>query len=370
MKMAPLSNKSTTICSDLLLFLAFLAETMVQGGAVPALFVFGDSQTDVGSNNDNLVTPFRANFPHNGVDYPGHLATGRFSNGYNLADFMARSLGLATPPAYHTVANTTGNYYIFLNGANFASGGAGVLDVTNKGLTITFGEQIERDYLSVYKRLVQKLGQAQATTHLASSIFTAGIGGNDIATRVLSDPTTTLPISDQQFINSLAKSLKRKLQRMYELGMRKLFLVGTGPLGCYPLLRQRSLVTMECDAEANALSRQYDAAAVTILRDMSTRHLDFQYSFLDQYAALLRYIQEPAANGFAEAKTACCGVGESAALLICMPANTLCANRRSHVFWDGGHLTEITTEKLTGVAFNGSAPLVSPVNLKQLSAAP
>ncbi|CAN6310338.1 unnamed protein product [Urochloa humidicola] len=132
MKMAPLFNKSTTICSGLLLFLASLAETMVEGGAVPALFVFGDSQADVGSNNNNLVTPFRANFPHNGVDYPGHLATGRFSNGYNLADFMAGSLGLASPPAYRSVANTAGNYSIFVNGANFASGGAGVLDATNK----------------------------------------------------------------------------------------------------------------------------------------------------------------------------------------------------------------------------------------------
>jgi len=26
--------------------------------------------------------------PHNGVDYPGQLATGRFSNAQNLADFI------------------------------------------------------------------------------------------------------------------------------------------------------------------------------------------------------------------------------------------------------------------------------------------
>jgi len=38
------------------------------------------------------------------------------------------------------------------------------------------------------------------------------------------------------------------------------------------------------------------------------------------------------------------------------------------MFWDGFHLTEITTEKLTAVAFNGSAPDVSPLNLRDLSA--
>ena len=54
-------------------------------------------------------------------------------------------------------------------------------------------------------------------------------------------------------------------------------------------------------------------------------------------------------------------------MLICTPANALCADRASHVFWDGAHLTEATTEKLVAVAFNGSAPLVSPVNLEELT---
>nr|TKV92738.1 hypothetical protein SEVIR_9G179900v2 [Setaria viridis] len=227
---------------------------MVQGGAVTALFVFGDSQLDVGQTS----------FPHNGVDYPGHLATGRFSNGHNLADFMA----------YRSISNTTENYSIFLNGVNFASGGAGVLDITNKvrsvgtirgaiGLVISLDEQIERDYSSVYEGLVQKLGKNHASIHLARSIFAVGTSGNDIATCVLTDPT-------------------------------------------------------------------------------------------NQLLALL--------------KSACCGLGDNTAQLICMPMNTLCANRRNHIFWDGGHLTEITTEKLAGVTFYGSVPLVSPVNLKQLSA--
>jgi phospholipase/lecithinase/hemolysin len=237
-----------------------------------------------------------------------------------------------------------------------------------QGLTISFDEQIERDYTTVYGGLVQQLGQAQASIHVARSIFTVGIGGNDIAARVLSGPKDQRQMSsDQQFIASLAQSLKRKLQRMYKLGMRRLFFVGTGPLGCYPLLRQRSLA-MECDAEASSLSMQYSAAAATILRDMSTRRPDFEYSSFDQYTALLGYIQEPEANGFAEAKAACCALGNGTALLICTPANALCADRASHVFWDGAHLTEVTTEKLVAVAFNGSAPLVSPVNLKQLSA--
>jgi hypothetical protein len=61
-------------------------------GAVPAVYVFGDSLVDVGNNNHLQLSLLKANFPHNGVDYPGHKATGRFSNGKNFADFLGMYL--------------------------------------------------------------------------------------------------------------------------------------------------------------------------------------------------------------------------------------------------------------------------------------
>nr|CAB3450635.1 unnamed protein product [Digitaria exilis] len=72
---------------------AAAAETVASGGStsrVPALYVFGDSTADVGNNNylPGSAVP-RANFPHNGVDFPTSRPTGRFSNGYNGVDFLA-----------------------------------------------------------------------------------------------------------------------------------------------------------------------------------------------------------------------------------------------------------------------------------------
>ena len=61
---------------------------------VPAMYVFGDSTLDVGNNN-YLPGPNvpRANTPLNGVDFPGGArATGRFSNGYHVADFIGTYL--------------------------------------------------------------------------------------------------------------------------------------------------------------------------------------------------------------------------------------------------------------------------------------
>ncbi|XP_048554108.1 uncharacterized protein LOC125535101 [Triticum urartu] len=57
---------------------------------VPAVYVFGNSTLDVGNNNylPGKNVP-RANMPYHGIDMPGSgKPTGRFSNGYNTADFV------------------------------------------------------------------------------------------------------------------------------------------------------------------------------------------------------------------------------------------------------------------------------------------
>ena len=67
------------------------ASANAQAGLVPALYVLlGDSLVDVGNNNHLELSLAKADFPHNGIDYPGKKATGRFSNGYNFADFMGK----------------------------------------------------------------------------------------------------------------------------------------------------------------------------------------------------------------------------------------------------------------------------------------
>jgi hypothetical protein len=63
----------------------------------PAMFVFGDGALDVGNNNDlsggEIGDPPRANHLYYGIDFPpaGNNPTGRFSNGYNIADFIGNN---------------------------------------------------------------------------------------------------------------------------------------------------------------------------------------------------------------------------------------------------------------------------------------
>ncbi|PON45983.1 SGNH hydrolase-type esterase domain containing protein [Parasponia andersonii] len=91
-----------------------------------AFFVFGDSLVDNGNNN-YLATTARADAPPYGVDYPSHRPTGRFSNGYNIPDFISQKIG-SEPTLPYLSPELTGQK--LLVGANFASAGIGILNDT------------------------------------------------------------------------------------------------------------------------------------------------------------------------------------------------------------------------------------------------
>lgn len=80
------------MAEKLVLFAMAMAMTMMvlisASAEVPTIFIFGDSTADVGTNNFLPHSNFRANFPHNGIDFPHQRPTGRFSNGLNSADFL------------------------------------------------------------------------------------------------------------------------------------------------------------------------------------------------------------------------------------------------------------------------------------------
>ena len=56
-------------------------------GKISAAFMFGDSIVEPGKINDRL-TEAKANFPPYGQDFPGGVATGRFSNGKVPGDML------------------------------------------------------------------------------------------------------------------------------------------------------------------------------------------------------------------------------------------------------------------------------------------
>uniref|UniRef100_A0A1D1ZGL7 GDSL esterase/lipase At5g55050 n=1 Tax=Anthurium amnicola TaxID=1678845 RepID=A0A1D1ZGL7_9ARAE len=367
MASSPLAALHCRIYSFLLsLFLFFSFHAGSSGQMVPAMYVFGDSLVDVGNNHHLPLSLLKADFPHNGVDYPGRKATGRFSNGKNTADFLAEKLGLQTPPPYLSLPSVSNVVDVFLKGVSFASGGAGVLSTTNKGQCLALDKQIEF-FSKVYGAFVQQLGSVETQKHLSQSIFAIVIGSNDLLQYFRSDAYERSTPPPQQFVDSLASTLKGQLMRIYNLGARKIVLVGTGPIGCCPSRRLQNK-TGDCNVESNHGSIKYNEAVNSLLQGMKSELGDMTYSFFDTYTVVMEYIQKPATYGFADVKTACCGLGNLHAKIGCLPISSYCSNRRDHLFWDFYHPTEATSGLLTDSLFDGSPPYVYPVNGRQLAA--
>lgn len=122
---------SERLCYCVLLLAAhfLLSATMAAAGKVSAIIVFGDSTVDAGNNNF-IPTVGKANFPPYGRDFDGGVATGRFSNGRLVTDFISEALRLpSSVPAYLDPSYTIDQLAM---GVSFASGGTGLDHLTAK----------------------------------------------------------------------------------------------------------------------------------------------------------------------------------------------------------------------------------------------
>ncbi|KAL8122742.1 hypothetical protein AgCh_010936 [Apium graveolens] len=139
-----------------------------------ALFVFGDSPYDPGNNNyiSTTNTNFQANFWPYGKSYFSE-PTGRFTDGRIIPDFICEYAGLQLIPPFLQ----PGNHHYF-HGANFASGGAGALDETNRGLVVNLNTKLNQ-FKNVADQLKQRLGDEEASALLSRSVYMISIGIND-----------------------------------------------------------------------------------------------------------------------------------------------------------------------------------------------
>ncbi|CAO2823470.1 unnamed protein product [Amaranthus hypochondriacus] len=144
------------------------------GSIVPCYFIFGDSLSDAGNNND-LITMAKVNYSPYGIDFPQGIATGRFTNGRTIADFITEFLGFEK---FITPATTQTDEDI-LRGVNYASGAAGILEETSSHL----GDRIWMDrQLRNYENTISKLEsmiEGPVSEYLKKCLYTVNIGSND-----------------------------------------------------------------------------------------------------------------------------------------------------------------------------------------------
>ncbi|RLM54776.1 hypothetical protein C2845_PM10G21680 [Panicum miliaceum] len=338
---------------------------------VPAMYVFGDSTLDVGNNNylPGEEVP-RADKPYYGVDLPGSgKPTGRFSNGYNVADFVARNLGFEKSPRAYLELKARSHLIpsAITSGVSYASAGAGILDSTNAGGNIPLSQQV-RLFQSTMAEMDATVGPQAVSRLLSKSLFLFGVGSNDFfafATELAKRNRSATQGDVAAFYGSLISNYSAAITELYKLGARKFGIINVGPVGCVPRVRVLN-ATGGCADGMNQLVAGFDAALESLLAGLAANKLPgLAYSLANSFGFAAR--TDPLAAGFVSADSACCGGGRLGAEADCLPGATLCADRDRFLFWDRVHPSQRAAMLSAQAYYDGQAQFTKPISFKQLA---
>ncbi|KAF0922674.1 hypothetical protein E2562_001072, partial [Oryza meyeriana var. granulata] len=337
------------------------------GGAaaatVPAMFVFGDSLTDNGNNND-MTSLAKANYLPYGIDFAGG-PTGRFSNGYTMVDEIAELLGLPLLPSHN---DATGD--AALHGVNYASAAAGILDNTGQNFVgrTPFNEQI-KNFETTLDQISGKVGGAGKLAQLLSrSIFYVGMGSNDYLNNYLMpNYNTRNEYNGDQYSTLLVQQYTKQLTRLYNLGARRFVIAAVGSMACIPNMRARNPANM-CLPDVDDLIIPFNSKVKSMVNTLNVNLPRSKFIFVDTYAMISEVLRNPWSYGFSVVDRGCCGIGRNRGMITCLPFQRPCLNRNSYIFWDAFHPTERVNVLLGKAAYSGGADLVHPMNIQQLAA--
>jgi len=194
------------------------------------------------------------------------------------------------------------------------------------------------------------------------------------------------------------------LQRLYNLGARRVLVTGTGPLGCVPAELAMRSTNGGCSAELQRAAALYNPQLERMIIDVNRKigsdvfiaanthqmHADFvsnpqaygtQYIPCRQFTSLLRiqyYMLIVRYNkkkinffglaGFTTSKIACCGQGPYNGLGLCTLLSNLCPNRELYAFWDPFHPSEKANKIIVQQIMTGSTRYMKPMNLSTIMA--
>ncbi|KAK7340483.1 hypothetical protein VNO77_21188 [Canavalia gladiata] len=332
-----------------------------------ALFVFGDSLVDNGNNN-YLQTIARANAPPYGIDYPTHRPTGRFSNGFNIPDFISQELGAESTIPYLNPDLTGQNLLV---GANFASAGVGILNDTGDQFMNIIKMHRQLEYFKQYQQRVGALIGVSRTKRLVNqALVLITVGGNDFVNNYyLVDNSTRSrqhPLPD--YVKYLISRYRKHLLKLYNLGARRVIVTGTGPLGCAPAELAARGKNGQCSLELQQAAALYNPQLEQMVLQLNSKIGSDIFIAANTAQMHSDFINNPAAYGFTTSKVACCGQGPYNGLGLCTPFSNLCRNRNLHAFWDPFHPSEKANRLVVEQIMSGSSRYMKPMNLSTILA--
>ncbi|KAL3630972.1 hypothetical protein CASFOL_023956 [Castilleja foliolosa] len=332
-----------------------------------AFFVFGDSLVDNGNNN-YLVTTARADSPPYGIDYPTHRPTGRFSNGLNIPDIISEQMGMEPTMPYLSPFLKGKKLLV---GANFASAGVGILNDTGIQFLNIIRIWKQFEYFQQYQsRVIDLIGAEQTQALVNQALVLMTLGGNDFVNNYYLVPFSarSRQFSLPDYVKYLIFEYRKVLRSLYDLGVKRVLVTGTGPLGCVPAeLAQRSRAG-ECSVELMRASELFNPQLTEMLSSLNSEIGSDVFIAANTYTMHMDYISNPQAYGFVTSKIACCGQGPYNGIGLCTPLSNLCPNRDVYAFWDAFHPSEKANRIIVQQILTGDNTYMNPMNLSTIVA--
>ncbi|XP_047938901.1 GDSL esterase/lipase At1g29670-like isoform X2 [Salvia hispanica] len=323
---------SKTIFSIFIFLVAVNLVPTVHGKKlVPCFFVFGDSLVDNGNNNDR-DTVANANFLPYGIDYPNG-PTGRFTN--------AEALGFTDHiPSFATAKGGDA----VVNGTNYASGSAGILNGTGKefGDVISLDEQLQNHQTTI-TRSTSMFGSAHvAKTHLGQCIYYVGMGSNDYAAYTM-NPDRPSP---DHYASLLIDNYSRQLRELYGYGARKVAVFGLGAIGCVPATHH--VYGTLCMSATKTMSGVFNTKLRSLINVLNQDLDGAKFTYIDTFG-----IAASKTTSFRYPDLECCTVNVGGT---CIPQGVACRDRAYFAYFDGYHPTEAAAAVLAKRAFAARSP--------------
>ncbi|QHO27818.1 hypothetical protein HN51_024912 [Arachis hypogaea] len=307
-----------------------------------SILIFGDSTVDTGNNN-YIKTLGKANHYPYGRDFPGHVPTGRFSNGKLVPDFIASILNIKDTVPPFLDPNLSNEE--LLTGVSFASGGSG-FDEFTAVLTgaIPMSKQIE-----LFKAYVEKIkcivGEKEAKRIIGDALVIISAGTNDFLFNFYDIPTRRSEFNIDGYQAFIQNKLQIFIKELYEVGCRKFSVTGLSCIGCIPIqitVKFVSLKEKKCVEDENSDAEIYNkklAKRLLVLQEMLPGS---RVVYANIYDPLINLISQPEKYGFKETKRGCCGTGLFEVTPLCNEITPVCDDASKYVFWDSVHPTEAT----------------------------
>ncbi|XP_019176661.1 PREDICTED: GDSL esterase/lipase At3g27950-like [Ipomoea nil] len=314
---------------------------------IPAIFNFGDSNSDTGSWSA-AFGPFP---PPNGVTFFGK-PSGRASDGRLIIDFIAEKLGL---PYLSAFLDSIGSN--FRQGANFAVSGATIQQSNGKmydanfnplslGIQLSQFQQLRARTAEFYEQAKDEDGKCKVLPEedeFSRGLYTMDMGQNDLHYFL----TSMTEEEAKESISSVIDKFAMVLEKLHQLGARAFWIHNTGPIGCLPFFAidddpQKPETTDQngCVEAYNEVAREFNKQLKERVYKLRDQLQSSRITYVDIYSAKYDLISKAAAYGFSNPLGYCCGQSHDLPCWQDVRVNGSCNNPSEYISWDGIHYTE------------------------------